>query len=414
MNARILTKIWSLLSVMLVLSLVAAPVAFADYVWNNVSNNITDRTITIEQTKTVGYKIIPSSEGDPVSGCNVSPSKTAIVTISSPGVTASAATLTFTACNSIQYVTFTPSMTGTFDISHSISGSYTGVIEPATANFTLTVNPPPDTTPPVITPNIAGTLGSNDWYISNVTLTWNKLDPESPITSSSGCDPITITVDQFATTYTCSATSAGGTASQSVTIKRDATAPTVSMVGGPADGESYYFGEVTPATCTAYDAMSDIAGACSVSGYSAGVGTHTVTASATDNAGNSSSVSRTYTVLAWRMDGFYQPIEMLTGVWNTVKGGSTVPLKFEIFAGDTELTSTSAVTTLTPQLVPCEAGGTEDPIDATATGGTSLRYDTTEGQFIFNWQTPRQPGKCYKVTMTAQDGSSISAYMKLK
>jgi hypothetical protein len=29
------------------------------------------------------------------------------------------------------------------------------------------------------------------------------------------------------------------------------------------------------------------------------------------------------------------------GVYNTVNGGSTVPFKFELFAGDTELTETS-------------------------------------------------------------------------
>jgi hypothetical protein len=50
----------------------------------------------------------------------------------------------------------------------------------------------------------------------------------------------------------------------------------------------------------------------------------------------------------------------------------------------------------------------------TATGGTSLRYDATEGQFVFNWQTPKKPGLCYKATMTTKDGSSLSAYFKLK
>src|SRR5262249_7108181 len=38
---------------------------------------------------------------------------------------------------------------------------------------------------------------------------------------------------------------------------------------------------------------------------------------------------------AWRTTGFYQPVDMSTPttvVWNTVKGGSTVPLKFNVFA----------------------------------------------------------------------------------
>ena len=44
------------------------------------------------------------------------------------------------------------------------------------------------------------------------------------------------------------------------------------------------------------------------------------------------STSLSYTVLAWEVRGFYQPTDM-GDVWNTVKNGATVPLKFEVFAG---------------------------------------------------------------------------------
>jgi hypothetical protein len=50
----------------------------------------------------------------------------------------------------------------------------------------------------------------------------------------------------------------------------------------------------------------------------------------------------------------------------------------------------------------------------TTTGGTALRYDTSGGQFIQNWQTPKKPGACYTVTMTTIDGGSISADFQLK
>ena len=50
----------------------------------------------------------------------------------------------------------------------------------------------------------------------------------------------------------------------------------------------------------------------------------------------------------------------------------------------------------------------------TTNGGTVLRYDSADGQFIQNWDTPKGPGKCYRVTMTAIDGSSISAFFKAK
>jgi len=64
--------------------------------------------------------------------------------------------------------------------------------------------------------------------------------------------------------------------------------------------------------------------------------------------------------------------------------------------------------------VPCTGNSTEDEIEITATGGTSLRYDMTEGQYLFNWKTPNKAGKCYRVTMTAQDGSKLKAFFKLR
>jgi hypothetical protein len=140
------------------------------------------------------------------------------------------------------------------------------------------------------------------------------------------------------------------------------------------------------------------------------VGPQTVTANAEDIADNQNSASASYTVLAWTTNGFFQPVDM-GGVWNTVKGGSTVPLKFKVFAGSTELTSTSIVNQpLTATQTLCSGGPTDD-IELTATGATSLRYD---GQFIYNWQTPKKPGYCYVVTVTLADGSTISANFKLK
>jgi hypothetical protein len=89
-----------------------------------------------------------------------------------------------------------------------------------------------DTTAPVITPNVVGTLGANGWYRSNVVVTWSVVDPESPVTSTSGCGSTTISTDTTGVTLTCTATSAGGTASNSVTIKRDTRRPRI--VGLPA------------------------------------------------------------------------------------------------------------------------------------------------------------------------------------
>jgi hypothetical protein len=72
------------------------------------------------------------------------------------------------------------------------------------------------------------------------------------------------------------------------------------------------------------------------------------------------------------------------------------------------------LTPLKATKVTCDGGATIDEIEALATGGTVQRYDSTGGQFIYNWQIPKQPGACYDVTVTTQDGSSIVAEFKLR
>jgi hypothetical protein len=565
-------------------ALALSGVVWADNLVNNLDTTVDPAletvTITAGGSVNVGFYIQATTGSDDASGCNATGNEPAYLTITPPaGVSVSWTgypnPIKFVGCNNVNYVTFSSSTPGTYTISNF---SMTGGKDDSkwnyeTAKFTLVVQAS-DTTAPVITYTISGTKGNDGWYVSDVTVTWTVTDNESAITSKSGCDETTITTDTGGTTLTCTATSAGGTASQSVTIKRDATPPTISasvlparpdsgwwniasgaptvtytcndatsgiasctapytfgegadqthtgtatdnagnsasagvsdidvdltaptisasvspmrpdsgwwniasgaptvsfecsdalsgLAGAcpadytfgegenqsysqtiydkagnsasagvsdidvdltaptitwsseePADGASYYFGAVPAApTCTASDGLSGVDGACTISGYSTAVGDHTLTATATDKAGNTQTETRTYTVLAWTLKGFYQPVDM-NGVLNVVKGGSTVPLKFEIFAGATELTDTAAVKSLTYAQTTCSADAITDEIETVATGGTSLRYDWTAGQFIFNWKTPTTPGKCYRVTMTTQDGSSLQAFFKIK
>lgn len=271
-----------------------------------------------------------------------------------------------------------------------------------------------DKTAPTASASASPAPNSYGWNNTDVTVSFSGSDGLSGVDF---CDMAVVLSNEAAdqsASGTCSDkagnVSATATASE---INIDKSAPSVSLVGGPADGASYYFGFVPPApTCDASDSLSGLAGACSVSGYSSALGGHTVTASATDKADNTATDSATYTVLAWTLNGFFQPVDM--DKLNTVKGGSTVPLKFEVFAGSTELTDTSVVKSFVQTRVACDTAATMDEIEVTTTGGTSLRYDATGGQFIQNWQTPKLPGTCYRVTMTTDDGSSLVANFKLK
>lgn len=143
------------------------------------------------------------------------------------------------------------------------------------------------------------------------------------------------------------------------------------------------------------------------------VGEYVIGLQVIDDGGLSSTDTVKVTVLPWTLKGFYQPVDM-NGVYNLVKGGSTVPFKFEIFASSTELTDIFDVKSLTYVETACDLNAVTDEVELTATGSTSLRYDTQSGQFIYNWKTPKTAGKCYRVTMTAMDGSSLVAYFKLK
>ncbi len=125
------------------------------------------------------------------------------------------------------------------------------------------------------------------------------------------------------------------------------------------------------------------------------------------------------TILAWTLAGFYQPVDMSTGglVYNTVKGGSTVPLKFNIFQATqpntNERTDVAAVKSFSATPFVCTSSAT-DEIEIVTTGGTTLRYDVTGQQFIQNWLTPKSPGTCFQVIMTALNGSKLTAFFKLK
>ena len=154
----------------------------------------------------------------------------------------------------------------------------------------------------------------------------------------------------------------------------------------------------------------------------------------------SPTASTTANITAWNAagKGFYQPVgadaahSIFTAApgsaptgkpasmeWNTVKGGSTVPLKFNVFAGSVEQTSLSSTFDAVPfravKLPACTDAGSEDLVDFTTTGSTTLRYDGTGGQWIQNWATPKvNTDTCYRAWVTFADGSSIESFFKLK
>lgn len=114
---------------------------------------------------------------------------------------------------------------GNPDVAIANAGSY------AAANISVLLNtagPPPDITPPVVTPQLSAAPNAFGWHRSPITVSWVITEVESTIASTTGCAPVVISADTglAGITLTCTATNSAGLAgSANVTVKMDATPP---------------------------------------------------------------------------------------------------------------------------------------------------------------------------------------------
>ena len=121
--------------------------------------------------------------------------------------------------------------------------------------------------------------------------------------------------------------------------------------------------------------------------------------------------------VTWTMAGFHAPVTMTEGVFNTVQGGSAVPLKFNVYQDGVEVTDPAAVWVSITQIV-CPGGAT-DPVDGASVTelGTELHYAGTagvDGQFIQKWKTPKvSVTTCYQVTAGVGDATSVTTLFQL-
>ena len=145
------------------------------------------------------------------------------------------------------------------------------------------------------------------WYTSDVTINWWVDDPEGPATPGAGCAQTTVTTDtnNGAVTFTCTATSEGGTSTGSVSILRDARPPFV-WVARP-ESTLYRLNSTNVASLSCSDSGSGLASC--VATRPAGTpfdtstpGEHTFTVTATDHVGHTTVVNRTYWVSSGACD----------------------------------------------------------------------------------------------------------------
>jgi hypothetical protein len=277
-----------------------------------------------------------------------------------------------------------------------------------------------DKTAPTITGAItSGTKTVSGWYSGSVTVTFTCSDVLSGVATCP--DPVILSANGANTATRTATDKAGNTGTATVAgINIDQEKPTLTTADVNVAGGTYTLGSVPAATCTATDSFSGVA-TCKVTvtgGTASGVGTFTYTATATDKAGNSTTVTGTYKVI-YRFDGFLQPINDTAhqvGVSTSVfKSGSTVPAKFQLknTAGQAVQSGTAPVW-LTPVKGSAMTAAVDETVYTTsADSGSTYKYDTTALQYIYNWKTGTG-GNYWRIGVALDDGQTYYVNIGLR
>jgi len=265
-----------------------------------------------------------------------------------------------------------------------------------------------------------GTKGANGWYTGPVTVTFTCADDLSGIATCP--DPVVLTANGTNAASGTATDQAGNTATAKVEgINIDQEKPTLTTANVNVQGQKYTLGAVPAATCVGNDSFSGMASCVvTVSGGNAnGVGTISYTATATDKAGNTTTITGSYTVI-YRFDGFLQPINDTAhqvGVSTSVfKAGSAVPAKFQLKNASGALVKGVAAATW---VTPVKGNAMSAPVDENAyavgaDSGSAFKYDTTEQQYQYNWKTDKAGGNYWRIGVTLDDGQTYYTNIGLR
>ena len=197
----------------------------------------------------------------------------------------------------------------------------------------------------------------------------------------------------------------------------DVTAPAIAITT-PAAGGSYTLGSTVNADYSCSDEV-DGSGLASCIGTvpsgnaidTAAIGPHSFTVNASDNAGNTSSLTHTYSV-NYDFAGFFQPIDNLPTM-NVLKAGQAVPVKFRL--GGNQGLAIFAPGSPTSGAISCSSNEPLDAVEETSTAGSSsLSYDPVTNTYNYVWKTDKAwAGSCRELIVKLNDGTTHSADFKL-
>jgi YVTN family beta-propeller protein len=288
----------------------------------------------------------------------------------------------------------TPTQAGSYDftvLAEDANGFH------AEADYTIVIN----LSAPIITPQITGTMGSNGWYVGNVSLSWSVVDPETPVTSTTGCGNVVRTVNTTGTSYTCEATSDGGTNSVTVTIKLDKNKPILAPTVN--DARPLLNNPNVVASANATDAVSGIASAsCGVADTST-IGLKTITCTATDAAGNVGTNTTAFRVV-YGFVGFTG----VTASWNSAVLDQPIEVQYQLVDFFGAGVAGVAAPSRTPVVVACPAG----PGAATVPSGNPVGFaDLGGGNYRIVWQGDAAPG-CFRNDFLFDDTNVRRVFMR--
>jgi hypothetical protein len=188
-------------------------------------------------------------------------------------------------------------------------------------------------------------------------------------------------------------------------FKADAVRPSVTVTA-PADGAVYPLDKLVTAKFKCTDAQSGV-GTCvgtvaNGANLATGtIGSHAFTVTATDKAGNVTTVTNHYTVV-YTWNGFFSPITNSSDSGlNLVHAGDLVKLGFSL-NGNRGL----SVGTVTSVAVACPSWAPHT-VPAGGAGTTAgLSYGVASGHYTYGWQTSTTwAGSCRQFQLTLNDGT---------
>ena len=162
----------------------------------------------------------------------------------------------------------------------------------------------------------------------------------------------------------------------------------------------------------------DTNGKASVTTSSLSAGPHTIRACYQGTANYAPSSGSLAYAVSYSFGGFLSPLNTDPSVVNMGNAGRTYPIKWQLKDSSGNYITTAVTgTTISVAKLTCSTLSTDltDPMDYAAdTGGSTLRYDSTNNQYVYNWATPSTKNACYRMTVTTPDSQPHFALFQLK